>query len=78
MSSKINLAGSSLRETRAIAAGKAHPNSASELKIEVRLVEGVQLGGDGVGAPSHSWQGRTPSTLGQKTLPSCIRIGNQY
>jgi hypothetical protein len=78
VSSKFNLAGSSLRETRAIAAMKAHPCSASELKIEVGLVEDIELGGDGVGAPSHSWQGCTPSTLGQKTLLSCIRTENQY
>ena len=78
MFSKVNLTGSSLRETSAIAARKTHLSSASELKIEVRLVEGIGLGGDGVGAPSYSWQGCTPSTVGQKSLPSCIRIETQY
>jgi len=41
--SEINLNGSSLREVRVIAEIKTHPSSASELIIEVRLVEGIKF-----------------------------------
>ena len=38
--------GSSLRETRAIVTRKTHPNSASELKINVRSGERIKWSGN--------------------------------
>jgi hypothetical protein len=75
--SGINRTGDSSREARAIATKQTHLNSAFDLKVEVRPVEGIELSGDNLALDLHGSRA-SPRVFGQKALMCCVHVENLF